>query len=47
MIGFVLVNRVVLLVHWHGVRETSFLNFSDGDWFCNPEIVSGGRLDLV
>jgi len=47
MIGFELVNRVVVLMHWHVVRETSFLNFSDGDWFCNVGIASVGRLDLV
>jgi len=38
MIGFELVKRVVLLMHWCLVRETSFLNFSDGDWFCNVGI---------
>lgn len=47
MIGVELVNRVVVLMHWHVVRETSFLNSSDGDWFCNIGIASGGRLDLV
>ena len=47
MIGFELVKRVVVLMHCCLVRETSFLNFSDGDWFCNVGIASGGRLDLV
>ena len=47
MIGFELVKRVVLLMHWCLVRETSFLNFSDGDWFCNVGIASGSRLDFV
>lgn len=47
MIGFEVVNRVVLLIHRHVGRETSFLNFSDCDWFYNTEMVSGGRLDLV
>lgn len=47
MIGFEVVNRVVLLMRLHVGRETSFLNFSDYDWFYNSEMVSVGRLDLV